>query len=87
MGQYDLFFKVFGDAARDQLDPAEIDTLLEEIDPDGAEVLRLRFGFDRDGDPRTLDEVARVLGVEGDDVRSREATAIAQLRPIVERET
>ena len=61
---------------------AELATLIREkldrIDPEYAEVLRARYGIDRDG-PRTQVEIARDLGVSVDTVQAIESIARRRL--------
>jgi RNA polymerase sigma factor (sigma-70 family) len=57
----------------------EIERLLAVLDPPEAEVLKLRFGFDR-GAPRTLREVADLVGSKPARIAQIEKRAIARLR-------
>jgi RNA polymerase primary sigma factor len=45
-------------------------------------VLWLRFGLDRDGEERTLADIARELGLSRDRVRQIEAEAFTRLRRV-----
>jgi RNA polymerase sigma factor (sigma-70 family) len=58
---------------------ADLARLVGTLPPRLATVVRLRFGFD-DGEPRTREEVARVLGVTRERVRQLEQRALARLR-------
>ncbi|HQD80868.1 MAG TPA: sigma-70 family RNA polymerase sigma factor [Bacillota bacterium] len=44
------------------------------------QVLELRYGFDRDGEGRTLDEVGQILGVTRERIRQIEDKALRRLR-------
>jgi RNA polymerase primary sigma factor len=49
------------------------------LDPREQVVIRLRFGLD-DEDPKTLDEIGKILGVTRERVRQIELTALKKLR-------
>jgi RNA polymerase primary sigma factor len=53
--------------------------VLRSLTPRDREVIELRFGL-RDGQPRTLDEVARQLGITRERVRQIEARGLVKLR-------
>jgi RNA polymerase primary sigma factor len=53
--------------------------VLRCLAPRDREVIELRFGL-RDGQPRTLDEVAHILGVTRERVRQIEARGLLRLR-------
>ncbi len=53
---------------------------LGELDGKEREVVELRFGLDRDGEPRTLQEVGNRLGLSRERVRQLEARAKDKLR-------
>jgi RNA polymerase sigma factor (sigma-70 family) len=57
-----------------------IEKALTSLSPREAEVLRLRFGLDDNGTPRTLEEVGRQFGVTRDRIRQIEAKALTKLR-------
>ena len=53
---------------------------LGELDDKEREIIELRFGLDRDGEPRTLQEVGDVLGLTRERIRQIEARAKEKLR-------
>lgn len=59
---------------------ARVHAALHELDPREREVVELRFGFDRDGEPRTLQEVGDALKLSRERVRQIEARAKEKLR-------
>jgi RNA polymerase primary sigma factor len=70
----------------DPLDQLEIDLRRDALRraitalPDAEqELVRFRFGIDNDGEPRTLDEVVKHLGIPRSRVRRMEAQALARL--------
>ena len=56
-----------------------ISEVLKSLAPREREVIELRFGL-RDGQPRTLDEVARVYGITRERIRQIEARGLLKLR-------
>jgi RNA polymerase sigma factor (sigma-70 family) len=58
---------------------SEIDKLLAPLDERERQILRLRYGLDR-GEPRTLEEVGRVLNLTRERIRQIERTALSKLR-------
>jgi RNA polymerase primary sigma factor len=68
-----------GEAADLLLLKERIAEVLRCLPPRDREVLELRFGL-RDGQPRTLEEVARVLGVTRERIRQIESRALDKLR-------
>lgn len=83
--------EVFGDFVEDHEtpDPEEIaaqlllrrdlDELLEELPPREMRVLQLRYGLDG-GDPMTLKEVGRRMGITRERVRQLESQAMSRIR-------
>jgi RNA polymerase primary sigma factor len=67
----DLLHRAVAERVRDALD---------ELDAKEREVVELRFGLDRDGDPRTLQEVGDRLGLSRERIRQIEARAKEKLR-------
>src|SRR5207248_5951004 len=53
--------------------------VLRSLTPREREVIELRFGL-RDGQPRTLDEVARTYGITRERIRQIEARGLIKLR-------
>jgi RNA polymerase primary sigma factor len=68
-----------GEAADQTLLKERIDEALRGLAPRDREVIELRFGL-RDGKARTLDEVARLLGVTRERVRQIESRGLVRLR-------
>ncbi len=56
----------------------ESNKMLVALDGRGREILRLRFGLDRD-QPRTVDEVGRVFSLTRERIRQIEAWALSKL--------
>ena len=56
-----------------------ISELLSTLDETDVKLLTLRYGLDK-GLPMSAAEVGKILGMSADEVTTREATALAQLR-------
>ncbi len=67
------------EAASDSDMRRQLDDVLQTLDPRERRVAQLRFGL-VDGHQRSLDEVARRLGVNREQVRKMERTALDKLR-------
>jgi RNA polymerase primary sigma factor len=59
---------------------ARVHAALGELDAKEREVIELRFGIDRDGEPRTLQEVGDVLKLSRERIRQIESRAKEKLR-------
>jgi RNA polymerase primary sigma factor len=59
---------------------ARIREALDELDDKEREVVSLRFGLDRDGEPRTLQEIGDALGLSRERIRQIETRAKEKLR-------
>ena len=59
---------------------ADVQDALDELQDKEREVIALRFGLDRDGDPRTLQEVGDALGLSRERIRQIESRAKEKLR-------
>jgi RNA polymerase primary sigma factor len=55
-------------------------SVLGELDDKEREIVELRFGLDRDGEPRTLQEVGDALGLSRERIRQIESRAKEKLR-------
>ena len=60
--------------------PEEIQRLLAPLDEREREILRLRFGLDGKGEPRTLEEVGEHFNLTRERIRQIEARAMSKLR-------
>ncbi|MDX2262064.1 MAG: RNA polymerase sigma factor RpoD/SigA [Gemmatimonadales bacterium] len=58
---------------------ADIEAALDSLPPRDAKVLRLYFGLD-DGQPRTLEEIGRMMGVTRERIRQLRDRALIRLR-------
>lgn len=58
---------------------SDIETALDSLPPRDAKVLRLYFGLD-DGQPRTLEEIGRMMGVTRERIRQLRDRALVRLR-------
>jgi len=59
---------------------ARVREALHDLDDKEREVVTLRFGLDRDGEPRTLQEIGDALGVSRERIRQIESRAKEKLR-------
>jgi RNA polymerase primary sigma factor len=59
---------------------ARVRHALAELDEREREVLELRFGLDREGEPRTLQEIGELLGLTRERIRQIESRAKDKLR-------
>jgi RNA polymerase primary sigma factor/RNA polymerase sigma factor len=64
----------------------QIHKILHTLDEREQQIIVLRFGLDRDKEPRTLKEVGEELGVTKERIRQLELRALAKLRSAAERE-
>ena len=67
------------DAASNNLLRTQLDTILSDLTDREAEVVRLRFGLE-DGQPHTLEEIGRKLGVTRERIRQIESKALTKHR-------
>ncbi len=58
----------------------QLDEVLEQLTDREENVLRLRFGLDKNGEIRTLEQVGQVFGVTRERIRQIEAKALRKLR-------
>ncbi|MBN2447208.1 MAG: sigma-70 family RNA polymerase sigma factor [Phycisphaerae bacterium] len=63
-----------------------IDAMLETLDEREQSILRQRFGLDRNGGPKTLEQIGQRFGVSKERIRQLEARAMAKLRSEFEEE-
>ena len=56
----------------------DIDELLRDLEPREKEIIRMRFGFD--GDPMTLEEIGRKIGLSRERIRQIEKKVIRRFR-------
>jgi len=62
---------------------SEVARILKHLDERERQIIRHRFGLDRNHNPMTLKEVGRVMGVTKERIRQLEARAMAKLRDAV----
>jgi RNA polymerase primary sigma factor len=67
------------DATLRRSQSADIEEALASLPPRDAKVLRLYFGLE-DGEPKTLEEIGRMMGVTRERIRQLRDRALAQLR-------
>ena len=58
----------------------QLDEVLEQLTDREENVLRLRFGLDKNGEIRTLEQVGQVFGVTRERIRQIEGKALTKLR-------
>ena len=68
------------DAAARRLLKEAVEKVLGELSDREQEVVRLRFGLDNSGQPRTLEEVGKEFGVTRERIRQIESKTLAKLR-------
>jgi RNA polymerase primary sigma factor len=68
------------EAATVQLLREEVEKVLQELSEREQAVVRLRFGLDRSGQARTLEEVGKEFGVTRERIRQIESKTLAKLR-------
>ena len=56
----------------------EIEDIFKEFSPDEVKIMKLRLGFD--GEPKTLGEIAKVIGVSRERIRQIESKVLRRLR-------
>jgi RNA polymerase primary sigma factor len=56
----------------------DIDELLRDLEPREKEIIRMRFGFD--GDPMTLEEIGRKIGLSRERIRQIEKKVFRRFR-------
>lgn len=59
---------------------ARVDQMLSTLEEREADILRHRFGLDRGGSPKTLEQIGAVFGVSKERIRQLENRAITKLR-------
>ena len=68
------------DAAARKLLYEAVEEALQDLSEREQQVVRLRFGLDNGGQPRTLEEVGREFGVTRERIRQIESKTLAKLR-------
>jgi RNA polymerase primary sigma factor len=68
------------DAAARKLLYEAVEEALQDLSPREQQVVRLRFGLDNGGQPRTLEEVGKEFGVTRERIRQIESKTLAKLR-------
>jgi RNA polymerase primary sigma factor len=68
------------DAAARKLLFEAVEEALQDLSPREQQVVRLRFGLDNGGQPRTLEEVGKEFGVTRERIRQIESKTLAKLR-------
>ena len=83
LGMADVRSKSFRRESAQLQRKAEVLRILEHLDARERQIIQHRFGLDRNGNPMTLKEVGRVMGVTKERIRQLEARAMAKLRDAV----
>ncbi len=58
----------------------KIESMLNVLTPREQEILRQRFGLDGGGEPQTLEQIGKKLGVSKERIRQHESRAMSRLR-------
>ena len=66
---------------------SDISRILKVLNPKEKDVISMRFGLYKDGERKTLEEIANMYGVSRERVRQIENKALAKLKKCINRET
>ena len=64
----------------------DVSKILEKLSPKERDVLSMRYGLYRDGEKRTLEEIAQLYGISRERVRQIETRALAKLKKYCSKE-